>query len=150
MATEAIAGFKSMVYISQTEDGTYNRLCELKEVTLSIERDTIDVSNHCSGGWKDNINGMAQWSASAEALYIFDNTAQEDVWDALIDENPLWFRFVPRGSEGVVGTHYKYEGQGIITSWELSGPNDDAAAISIEILGVGQLDRAVLEAGDNP
>lgn len=139
------------MYVS-LNGGAYTKIAELRDVTLTVERDVIDVSSHSSSGWKDNILGLAQWSASAEALYVHSDAKQDSLYNALVDpdNNVLTFRFVPEGSVGVVGTHEKWEGQGIITSWELASPNDNASAVSISILGVGALVKAALASGDNP
>jgi predicted secreted protein len=142
-----------MLYVDSDGVAPYSHIAELRDVTLTIERDTIDASSHTSDGWKDNILGLAQWSASAEALYIHSDTAQDLLYTKILpttSPNTLYMRFVPEGKLGTTSTHEKFEGLGIITSWELGGPNDDAAIISIEILGVGALTKGTLASGDNP
>ncbi|MDT7040877.1 phage tail tube protein [Candidatus Nitronereus thalassa] len=135
MATQAIAGFKGQVLLS-TDGGTaYNKVAELREVTLTVEADTIDASSHAANGWKENINGLKQWSASAEALFVNDDTYLQSLFDALLNETTLKFRFVAEESAG----QKKWEGDGIVTSFEFSMPQDDAVGASFEILGSGAL-----------
>ncbi|MDR4483829.1 MAG: phage major tail protein, TP901-1 family [Nitrospirales bacterium] len=133
--SQAIAGFKGQMFLSTDGGSNYNKVAELKDVTLTVERDTIDVTNHSQSGWKENILGAAQWSASAEALFVNDDVQLQALYDALINQTTLKFRFV---AEEVAGKK-KWEGDGIVTSFELSFPNDDAAGASMEILGSGAL-----------
>lgn len=140
MATAAIPGFQGQVMVS-TDGVNYTKLCELREVTITVERDTIDATSHCSAGWKENILGNAQWSASADALYVDGDANQTAVYDALINRTDLYFKFQPTGETPQAGDTL-WSGIGIITSWELSLPNDDAAAVSVEILGKGALTKS--------
>lgn len=149
MASQAFAGFLSQLYVD-IGGAVYTKIAEMKEVTLRIERDTIDVSSHGSQGWKDNITGLALWTATSNYLYIEGSASQEALYSALIDRTVLNFRHIPRGLEAIAGANYKYEGQGVVTSWEVSGPNNDAAASAIDVQGAGALVRSSLVSGDNP
>lgn len=139
MATQAIAGYNALMYISTDGGTTYNKVGELKDVTLTVERETIDATSHDSGGWKENIAGLGSWSASAEALYVDADAGQDAVYNALVNGTLAKFRFLPKTGTGLE----KFEGDGRIVSWELAGPNDDAAAVSIEIEGSGALTKGV-------
>jgi len=140
MASSAIPGFEGHVFVSTDGGTTFTKLCELREVTLTVERDTIDVTSHCSNGWKDNITGNAMWNASADALYVQTDAPQNALWDALISRDSLLFQFIPKGENAQTGDQI-WQGTGIITSYELSLPNDDASAVSVEILGQGEIQR---------
>lgn len=133
--SQAIAGFKGQMLLSTDGGSTYNKVAELRDVTLTVERDTIDVTNHSQTGWKENILGAAQWSASAEALFVNDDAQLQALYDALINQTTLKFRFVAEETAG----KKKWEGDGIVTNFELAFPNDDAAGASMEILGSGAL-----------
>lgn len=137
--SQAIAGFESQLYID-VGGGNYTRIGEMKEVTMRIERDQIDVSSHSSVGWKDHIHGLAQWSATSNYLYIQTDTVQGVLWNALIDRTILHFRFRGNGDNADIGDE-QFEGDGIITSWEASGPNTDAVAVAINVLGSGALSK---------
>lgn len=142
MATQAIAGFESQLYVD-VGAGVYTKIGEMKEVTMRVERDVIDVSSHSSVGWKDNINGLAQWSATTNYLYIQGDTPQETLWDALIDRTVIHFRFRHKGDNSVANDD-SYEGDGIVTSWEVAGPNNDASATAVDILGSGALTKTAV------
>ncbi|MFN3925039.1 MAG: phage tail tube protein [Pseudarthrobacter sp.] len=79
--------------------------------------------------------GLSEWDASGEALYVAADVGQTTIKNVLNNKTVLKFRFVPKPGTGLD----KWEGDGFIMDWELSGPLDDAAAVSIEIRGTGQL-----------
>lgn len=139
MATQAIAGYNALLYVSTDGGTTYNPIGELKDVTLTVKQDAIDATSHDSAGWKEFIPGVSEWTAKAEALYIDANATQDAVFNALINKTILKFRLTPKTGSGLE----KFEGSGIITDWELAGPNTAAAAVSISIQGTGALTKGV-------
>lgn len=141
--SQALAGFVAQMYVSTTFGGVYTLIGELREYSISIERDTIDVSSHSSVGWKDNILGLAQWSGSAEYLYVAADTPQDTLYDSLINRELLYFRFRPKGDAATIGDD-EWSGSGYVTSWEISASTEDAQAASIELLGAGALTRTTL------
>ena len=138
MATQAIAGYNALLYISDDGGTTYSKIGELRDVTINVNLDAIEATSHDSGGWREFLPGLSQWGASAEALYVDADAGQDKVFSALDGKSTVKFRFTPKTGTGLE----KFEGDGIITSWELSGPNDDAAAVSIEIQGTGALSKS--------
>jgi len=135
VSSQAIAGYGARLLVSTDGGATYSAVGEIRDVTLTLSLETIDVTSHDSAGWKESIPGAGSWSASGEALYVAADAAQSAVYSALVDKQKVKFRFEPQAGSGKP----KYEGDGIITSWEVSGPNTDAAAVSLEIEGTGAL-----------
>lgn len=135
MPTQAIAGYSALLYVSTDGGGTYNKFGEAKDITLSIKRAAVDATSHDSAGWKESILGVAEWSAKTDALYVDGDAAQDAVRNALVNGTALKLRLLPKTGAGLD----KYEGSCMITDWELSGPNTDAAAISATFQGNGAL-----------
>lgn len=136
--SNAIAGLNALLYTSSDGGATYQKLGEIRDVTLSVKRDPIDVTSHDSAG-KEYIPGFLDWTGKGEALYVDGDAGQDMVFNALVNGTTLKFRFLPKTGVG----KDKYEGTGMITSWELAGPNTDAAAVSIDIQGTGTLTPGV-------
>ena len=78
---------------------------------------------------------MIGGTGSAEAMLVDDDKSQRQVFNALTGQTKVDFSFMPIGSSS--GDHWT--GTGSITGHELTGPNEDAAALSIEIEGTGVL-----------
>lgn len=132
MATAALPGYQGEIFLGG------NKVGEVKEVTLTVERDAMDATSHDSGGWEESIAGIARWTFSASALYLTANTAQTAAFDALVNGTNLTFKFQPKAQAGLP----KFEGTAQITNWELASPTSDAAAVSIQGKGTGPLAKA--------
>ena len=142
--SQAVAGFVSQLYVD-VGGGVYTRIGEMKDVTIRVEADVIDVSSHSTTGWKDNINGLKQWSGTSSYLLIQGDAAQDQIYNMLIAFTAIHWRFQHKGDLSIAGDD-RYAGDGIITSWELSGPNNDASAVAVDILGAGALTKAAIPA----
>lgn len=76
-----------------------------------------------------------------QALYVDADAGQDKVRGALLNRTKIKMRLIPNTTSpgvGVSGSE-RYTGDAVITSWEFSGPNDDAAVMSIEFQGSGPL-----------
>jgi TP901-1 family phage major tail protein len=138
--TNAIPGFDGQVYISDDGGTTYNKIGELREMELSLEDELIDATSHDSGGWRENINGLNNWNITADALYIQNNVAQKDIFDALTGAVLLKVQFRPKDSVGLD----QFFGDCRVSSWSQADPNDDAATAAIELQGCGDLTRGAI------
>ncbi len=135
MATGAIAGHKAIVKTSTATGQSVTKIGELRDYTLSATHTTFSAMSHDSSGEQERIAGFTDWTGSAEALYVDDNASQRAVFTALNDRTKIDFEFMPVGSSS--GDHWV--GSGFITGHELTGPNEDAAALAIELEGTGVL-----------
>ena len=137
MATAAIAGYKGKVSLSTSTGGSKAEIAELRDYTLSGTHDTFDATSHDSSGERERIGGITGWTGSAEALYVDDTATQRDVFDVLNTQAKVDFEFFPIGSS----SGDSWSGTGFVTSHELTGPNEDAAALALEFEGTGVLTR---------
>lgn len=135
MATGAIQGYKAIVKTSTAAGQSVTKIGELRDYTLTGTHDTFDATSHDSSGERERIAGITDWTGSAEALYVDDNASQRAVFTALNKRTKIDFEFMPVGSSS--GDHWT--GTGFITGHELTGPNEDAAALAIELEGTGVL-----------
>lgn len=135
MATQAIAGYTAIVQTSTAVGGTLTKIGELREYSVQGSHETFDATSHDSSGERERIGGITDWTGSAEALYLDDNATQRQVYDALSERTLVDFTFMPVGSSS--GDHWT--GSGFVTSHEITGPNNDAAALALEFEGSGTL-----------
>lgn len=139
MATQGFVGFISQIYVKIGDD--YVQVAEIRNITFTVTRDTIDASSHSTAGWKDFLLGLAQWSATADSIYVDGDAPQQAVRAALVDRTDLLFRFIPQGNDAPDDSDLFY-GTGVITNFELQGPNNDVFQQSFNILGKGPLEEA--------
>lgn len=133
--TQAIAGYQGKVYISSDGGTTYNPIGEIRDATLTINSSEIDATSFDSGGWSEFIPGLKDWEVSAEGLYVVANAGQSALYNALVNGSTVKIRLLPKTGTGNTG----YEGNAIITSWEINNTTDDAVSISASFRGTGAL-----------
>lgn len=135
MASQAIAGFNGKVYISTDGGTTYIVIGELKDATLTLNQSEIDVTSLDSAGWSEFIAGLKDWEVSTEGLYIAGDAGQDALYNALVNGTAVKIRLLPKIGTGNKG----YEGNAIITSWEINNTTDDAVSVSASFKGTGAL-----------
>ena len=135
MATKAIPGFDGQVLISNDGGSTFNKIGELRDMTLNVEDELIDATSHDSGAWRESINGLRNFSISAEELYIRTDAGQSNAFTAITAKTLLKIQFRVKDLAG----EDQYEGAVRVGTFEQTAPNDDAASSSLEFTGTGAL-----------
>jgi predicted secreted protein len=135
LPTAGYAGFNGQIYMS-TDGQNYVSLGETRDATLTINQEDIDATSYDSNGWKVNIVGFKSWEMTTESIYLSANNAgQLAVFNSLVAGATLFWRFLPKTGDNRRG----YEGQGFVTSFEVSVPVDDVVSLSLSIMGTEQL-----------
>ena len=104
-----------------------------KGCTLTMEADTIDVSNKNDFGWASTIGGAKSWSVSCDGQFLTDDAGQQALMDAFVAGTNLNVELKNK-NESVY-----FAGTAQITSIEVDAQFDDVCALSIELQGVGPL-----------
>lgn len=136
MASQSVAGYNGIVYVSFDGGTTYNAIGELQDAKLKIDLKALNSTSHNSAGWGSVKAGNSNWSATLQALYVAGDTAQAGLQAAAIAKTLVYYRFDEYGT--ATGKPRK-SGSGYITSLEVSQPNEDLEIISITVQGDGAL-----------
>ena len=104
-----------------------------KGCTLSMEADSIDVSNKNDWGWASTIGGAKSWSVSCDGQFITDDAGQKKLMECFVNGTEVDVEMKNTGE-----TVY-FAGKASITSIEVDAQFDDVATLSIELTGVGAL-----------
>lgn len=104
-----------------------------KGCTLTMEADTIDVSNKNDFGWASTIGGAKSWSVSCEGQFIADDQGQEALFDAFVAGTDVQVE-MKNAAESVY-----FAGKAAITSLEVDAQFDDVCTLSMELQGIGAL-----------
>lgn len=126
---QQVQGLNILVYLGETALGGQ------KNCTLSMEADTIDVSNKNDFGWSSFIAGAKSWTVSCDGQFLTDDAGQEALMAAFIGSEEVTIEM--RDSESTI----YYAGQAVITSLELEAAFDDVFAYSVEFQGKGKLEN---------
>ena len=104
-----------------------------KGCTLTMEADTIDVSNKNDFGWASTIGGAKSWSVSCDGQFIADDQGQQALFDAFVAGTEVQVE-MKNAAESVY-----FAGKAAITSLEVDAQFDDVCTLSMELQGIGAL-----------
>ena len=104
-----------------------------KGCTLTMEADTIDVSNKNDFGWASTIGGAKSWSVSCDGQFIADDEGQQALFDAFVAGTDVQVE-MKNAAEGIY-----FAGKAAITSLEVDAQFDDVCTLSMELQGIGAL-----------
>ena len=129
-AAKQIQGLNIMVYLGTTALGGQ------KNCTLSMEADTIDVSNKNDFGWSSFIAGAKSWTVSCDGQFLTNDEGQAALIEAFRNSSEVEIEM--RDADSTI----YYGGTAVITSLELEASYDDVFAYSVEFQGKGALNNA--------
>ena len=96
-----------------------------KGCTLSMEADSIDVSNKNDFGWASTIGGAKSWTVSCDGQFITDDAGQKQLMECFVNGTEVDVEMKNTGE-----TVY-FAGKASITSIEVDAQFDDVATLSI-------------------
>jgi TP901-1 family phage major tail protein len=120
-------GLEILVYIGDVAVGGQ------KNCTLSMEAESIDVSNKNDFGWSSFIGGAKSWSVSCDGQFITDDAGQQAIMTAFVEGTNVAVEM--KNSDSSV----YFKGNAQITSVEVEASFDDVATLSMELQGLGAL-----------
>ena len=124
-------GLDILVYVGA--DSNKKAIGGQKGCTLSMEADTIDISNKNDFGWASTIGGAKSWSVSCEGQFIADDQGQQALFDAFVAGTDVQVE-MKNAAESVY-----FAGKAAITSLEVDAQFDDVCTLSMELQGIGAL-----------
>ena len=104
-----------------------------KGCTLTMEADTIDVSNKNDFGWASTIGGAKSWSVSCDGQFIANDEGQKALMNAFVAGTEVQVEM-----KNTAQSIY-FAGKAAITSLEVDAQFDDVATMTIELQGIGAL-----------
>tara|TARA_R100001510_G_scaffold42925_2_gene39388 strand:- start:5 stop:436 length:432 start_codon:yes stop_codon:yes gene_type:complete len=133
-------GTDLILTVSPSDGGSNAKLMHSTSVSLSINVDTIDISNKDSAGFRDIIGGQKSFSLSADGLMDFAgvaaDTEPDELFTQMMNRTAVTFVF---GLASPASGDYTYSGSGFITSLEYTGGTEDAPTYSVTIEGTDAL-----------
>lgn len=107
--------------------------------SLSMEADTIDVSNKEDFGWSSFIAGAKSWTVSCDGQFITGAEGHQGLMAAFVTGDPIKVEMKTRTGEGYEGDPVFFGGEAVITSIEIEAAYDDVCTLSLELQGKGKL-----------
>lgn len=111
---------------------TWTTIAGARGGTLTVDTDTIDVSDKDGSGWEEHLAGLRSWSIDHDGMTDETDLGLEKLNDEALAGNQVGIQFVtPSGRT--------YDGQATITSFTLDAPHDGAATAAATFQGTGAL-----------
>ena len=143
MATAAVVGRKAYVRSSTAAASTattnQTAWAEITDYTLTFDRTEIDVTNHDSSGFHENVSGVATWRGSGNVNYISTGAGQGALRAHSLGINPVSVNMTFLQTTSL--TTKKYQGKARITAWDVKHPTDGAVLGTISWVGTAALVR---------
>src|SRR5262245_21342622 len=143
MPSAAVPGRKAYIRSSTAAASTATRSqtlwAGLTNYTLTIDRGMIDVTNHDSSGWHENLSGILTWSGSAKVNYLSTGAGQGALRAHVLGTNPALVNMTFQATTSA--TAKKYQGKARITGFDQTNPTNDAVLGTISFEGSGALVR---------
>ena len=106
-----------------------------KSFTINLNQELIDATTKGSGGWKDHLAGLKDWSADIEALVDFGQSeGLSECFSDVTNGTSLTVKF---GTE-VTGDS-RWTGTAYVSNLSWSAPMEDVVTYSFSVTGSGAL-----------
>ena len=102
---------------------------------LNVNAAEIDVTSKDSGGWKDTLSGLRDWSVSADGIVALDSSTNAEYLQTLVTNRT---RINIKMSTDVSSDGY-WHGYGYITNLTITAPMEDKVTFSCSFVGDGAI-----------
>ena len=128
--------------------GTTNLVAFAQNCTLNVNHSPREITNKESGGYKEILEGLRDFSIDIDGAYAWTNAAGAALTDGVDDvletnvlnaRQAVTFIFGDTASTSDIS----YSGSGFITSVSLTGGTEDTATYSMSIEGTGVLTQTI-------
>lgn len=128
--------------------GTTNLVAFAQNCTLNVNHSPREITNKESGGFKEILEGLRDFSIDIDGAYAWTNAsgvALTDGADDVLETNVLNARQAVSFIFGDTAStsDISYSGSGFITSMSFTGGTEDTATYSMTIEGTGVLTQTV-------
>ena len=128
--------------------GTTDLVAFAQNCTLNVNHSPREITNKQSGGFKEILEGLRDFSIDVDGAYAWTNAAGAALTngvDDTLETNVLNARQAVTFIFGDTATtsDVSYSGSGFITSVSLTGGTEDTATYSLTIEGTGILTQAI-------
>lgn len=127
--------------------GTNNLVAFAQNCTLNVNHSPREITNKESGGYKEILEGLRDFSIDIDGAYAWTNaggSALTDGIDDVLETNVLNARQAVTFIFGDTSSNdISYSGSGYITSVSITGGTEDTATYSLSIEGTGELTQTI-------
>ena len=127
--------------------GTTNLVAYAQSCTLNITHSVRDITNKESGGWKEVLEGLREFTIDIDGAYAWTDASGSAIANGIDDL--ISSEIITRTSvdfifgDTAATSDVSYSGKGYLTSVSLTGGTEDTATYSMTIEGTAALTQTV-------
>lgn len=116
--------------------------------SININHSLREITNKESLGWKEQMEGLRDWSIDLEGMYAWADAASaaitgaDELFSAYIDTRTSFT--IRWGAASSGGQNKDYEGEAWLTSISMSGATEDSATYSASFSGTADIKMAAV------
>lgn len=138
MTSDAEQGVNFVVEVDEGTDTTpdWVQIAGQSDATLNRSTGYEETTSKDSGGWKDGIHGIKEWSIEADSLLVLAGAGIDHLDTAWLNDNLVDVRVLDSAGDA-------WEGVAILTDWPIDAmPTEGPVEVSATFEGVGALTLA--------
>lgn len=115
--------------------------------SININHSLREITSKDSGAWKEQMEGLRDWSIDLEGMYAWTDAAggsitnADDLYLSYIDNRTSFT--ITWGSTDAEAGDTKYSGTAYLTTVSMSGATEDSATYSASFSGTGAITQTV-------
>jgi hypothetical protein len=138
MASETSANGVIKIDVSDT----LTAVGEVTGYSITYTSDTVETTVlKSSDNSRTYLPTLSSYTASIDAMYDYSNDAQKAMFDAITNGTVSSYELYPSGD---TSSTLKYSGEGIITSFAVTGSVGEMITATFEVQGTGVLTKATI------
>ena len=115
--------------------------------SININHSLREITSKDSGAWKEQMEGLRDWSIDLEGMYAWTDPAggsitnADDLYSSYINTRTSFT--ITWGTTDAEAGDTKYEGTAYLTTVSMSGATEDSATYSASFSGSGAITQTV-------
>jgi len=115
--------------------------------SININHSLREITSKDSGAWKEQMEGLRDWSIDLEGMYAWTDPAggsitnADDLYLSYIDNRTSFT--ITWGSTDAEAGDTKYSGTAYLTTVSMSGATEDSATYSASFSGTGAITQTI-------
>ena len=110
--------------------------------SISITNGVIDTTDKDSGGWRELLDGLREWTASMTANYDQEQAEQLGLIDKIIDTTTTTQTEIGVGFDDNTGD-ILFKGNALVSETTLNGDNNAVVTVDYAFEGTGALTKVI-------
>ena len=134
IAQEGMAGKDILLAVFDQTGENLLAIAGQQNLTINREKESIEVDTKTTGGWKQKLHGMKDWSIEVDGLYVGTDASHKALSHAFNNDEFICLKVVD-----IKNKQAMFGGLAILSDYPIEAPFDDGVTYSATLDGTGPL-----------